>query len=321
MEIRQEEWIKLIDDEIISRNATHSTIKMRIASLGVTDLRLVPKCDSEEYLAEVEKAIIKIEANLKKMLEKSYKLLRQQNYLAHKAVLDEWENKGKHLSIANYQSVLVALLQSGRITEYVNTCCQIIEEIPEPGNYFAHHMYGMYLLRCYDEKGIDHLYKSIELNHNNWWEAMEHIGRYACVVGKQDQLDKYREKAPQMAKKQEDVYDKMNTLMPNDIIVSERLPDGMLESFLWVVRSIDNGRYVIDKIYIVRKVISKDDSVTCVIVQPKKNANPEYFSDVMESIYQYLDKSSDWQFSLFDMRAVPGALHSKIKKNCVYKGR
>ena len=321
MELRSNDWIRLIDDEIISRNATHSTIKMRIASLGITDLKLMPKCDSEEYLAEAEKAILMIERVFKKNIEKHYKLIRQQNYLSAKETLDQWENEGKPITTTNYQSILLALLSAHRIDEFVNVCCQIIEEIPEPGNYFAHHMYGIYLLRCYDEKGIDHLYKSIELNHNNWMEAMEHIGQYACVVGKQDQLDKYREKAPKLAKKQEDVYDKMNTLTIRDTILPEKLPDGMLESLLDVVKSIDKEKNAIGEIFIVRKVIDNDHSVSCVIVKPRMKAKPNDFVDAMESIYQHLDKSSDWQFSLFDIRTVPGALYSKIRKNRVYKGR
>lgn len=320
MEIRSNDWIRLIDDEIISRNATHSTIKMRIDNLGVTEIKLVAKCDSEEYLAEVEKAIIHLEGALRKSIEKSYDEIRRQNYLNHKELLDGWESEGKPITISNYQSILLALLECHRSTDFVNVCCQIIDEIPEPGNYFAHHMYGIHLLRCYDEKGIDHLYKSIELNHNNWLEAMEHIGRYACVAGKQDQLDIYRERAPQMAKKQEDVYEKMNSLTPKDTIVSEVLPGGMLDGFLTYVRALDRGKNVIDEIYIVRKIISKDHFVSCVIVQPRKDASPDNFAYVMENIFQFLDKSSGWQFSLFDMRFVARVLYPKIKKNRVYKG-
>lgn len=319
MAIRSDEWIRLIDGEIISRNATHSTIKMRIDSLGVTDLKVLPKCDSQEYLSETEKAILMIECAVKKDLEKTYRVVRKNNYLDNKELLDGWEENGKAITKFNYQGILLALLNSGRNTDFVNTCCQTIEEIPEPANYFAHHMYGIYLLRCYDEKGIDHLYKSIELNHNNWFEAMEHIGRYACVVGKQDQLDNYREKALQLAKKQENVYEKMNTLNPKDVIVPEVLPNGMLEGFLRFVRDLDRGRFVIDEIYIVRKIISRDTFVSCVIVLPVKNANANDLAFVMENIYQFLDKASDWPFSLFDMRFIAGALYGKIKKARVYK--
>ncbi len=318
---RKDQWIKMIGDEIISRNATHSTVKMRIDSLGIKELRLMPGDDSDEYLAEAKKAILMIEEKIKKNLQKDYKSLRQQNYLASKESIDRWYDEGKPITLANYQNILLDLFSLRKITEFVNVCCQVIEEIPEPGNYFAHHMYGIYLLRRYDEGGIDHLYKATELNHNNWWEAMEHIGRYACVVGKQDQLDKYREKAPIMAKKQEDIYDKMNTLTPKDRLVPNNLPKDMISGLMWVVHSVNNNRDVIDELYVFCKIIDRENTVTCVVVKPKKNANPGELAEVMEGIYQHLDKSSDWQFSLFDMRMIPRGLYSKIKKFCVYKAR
>ncbi len=319
VELRKDEWIKMIASEIISRNATHSTAKMRIESLGVKDARLVPKHDSEEYLAEVNKAFLHLEQMLRKAIEPGYDQIRRQNYLDPKKVIDEWENDGKPITNENYQSLVVALFSSHRITEFVNLCCQVIEKIPEPANYFAHHMYGCYLLRCYDERGIDHLYKSIELNHNNWEEAMQTIGEYACVVGKQDELDKYRARAMELAKKEVDVYEKMNSLNAKDKLVEEKLPDGMLEDFLRYIDSIDNSS--IEKIYMVRKVISEEHFVTCVIVAPKGKADFEKFSEAMENIFQYLDKSSDWQFSLFDMRRSPKGRILRVENSCIFSNK
>ena len=319
VELRKDEWIKMIDSEIISRAATHSTIKMRIQSLGIEEAHLVPRCDGDEYLSEVNKAILHLEEMARKGIEPSYEQLRKQNYLADKKLVDEWENGGKPITNENYQNIVVALFSLNRITEFVNLCCQIIEIIPEPANYFAHHMYGCYLLHSYDERGIDHLYKSIELNHNNWEEAMQTIGEYACVVGKQDQLEKYRARAMELAKKEADVYEKMNSLNAKDKIVEEKLPDGMLDAFLSYIESIDNS--TIEEIYMVRKVISEEHFVTCVIVSPKRKAEPEKFGEAMDKIFQYLDKSSDWQYSLFDMRLSPKAKIKGVKNACIYRNK
>ena len=144
-------------------------------------------------------------------------------------------------------------------------------------------MYGIYLLRCYDERGIDHLYKSIELNHNNWEEAMQTIGEYACVVGRQDKLDEYRKRAPELAKKAEDVFEKMNSLNAKDTLTSENLPDGMLSDFLDYVRSIDGGQ--IDRIYMVRKIIDDENFVTCVVVKPKAKVDAKKWMDVMDKLF------------------------------------
>ncbi len=317
--IRGDDWMRMIDSEIMSRNATHSTIKMRIEALGVSDPCILPKCDSPEYLAEVERAILHLEAMIKKNVEKEYKQVREQSYLPTEKTIEEWNNAGKPITKENYQGIVMALFTSHRISEFVNLCCQVIEKIPEPANYFAHHMYGIYLLHCYDERGIEHLYKSIELNHNNWEEAMDHIGRFACTVGKQDKLDEYREKAPKLAKTQADVYEKMNNLGPKDKLVEEKLPEDLLNNMIRCLEEIDGG--VIDSVYLVRKIIDEEHFVTCVVVMPKRKVNPDDFGDRMEKIFQHLDKSSTWQFSLFDMRMVPRVIYPKIKKTCIYKGK
>ena len=71
----------------------------------------------------------------------------------------------------------------------------------------------------------------------------------------------------------------------------------------------------------VRKVIDRDNFVTCIVVMPKKKADMNKFSDAMSRIFQFLDKSSDWQFALFDMRFVPKKLVLKVEDSCIYKGR
>ncbi len=318
-EIRQNEWIKMIDSEIISRAATHPTVKMRIESLGISEAKIMPRNDSEEFLCEVDKAISRLEDMMIKELTRVYSQLREQNYLAPKRLIDEWEKEGKPITKENYQNIIVALFTIDRITDFVNLCCQVIEKIPEPANYFAHHMYGCYLLHSYDERGIEHLYKSVELNHNNWEEAMHTIGEYACTVGKQDQLDKYRERASELMEKEVNVYEKMNSLKSKDKIVEEHLPGEMLEDFIRYIEVIDNG--TIDKIYMVRKIISDEHFVTCVIVEPKKKAELEKLGDAMDKIFQYLDKSSDWQYSLYDVRALSGVRFKQVKNSCIYDSR
>lgn len=319
VELRRDDWIKMIDSEILARNATHSTVKMRIESLGIEELELLPKNDSSEYLAEVERAILHLEAAVKKGLESNYDQMREANYLQPKKILEEWENAGKPLTRENYQGIIISLLNARKIGDFVNLCCQVIEEIPEPANYYAHHMYGIYLLHCYDERGLDHLYKSIELNHNVWDEALEHIGLYACLVGKQDELDKYREKARELANQQDEIYEKMDSLTPTDKLVEEKLPDGMLNDLLFFLAEANDG--VIDSVYMVRKIISEEHFVTCVIVKPKSGADIKAFGEAMERIFQYLDKSSSWQYSLFDIRMLVPAVSSKVKKHCIYKSK
>ena len=147
---------------------------------------------------------------------------------------------------------------------------------------------------------------------------MQTIGEYACVVGRQDKLDEYRKRAPELAKKAEDIFEKMNSLNAKDTLTSENLPDGMLSDFIDYVRTIDGNQ--IDRIYMVRKIIDDENFVTCVVVKPKAKVDAKKWMDVMEKIFQYLDKSSDWQFSLFDIRTLRGVNVGRVDNSCVYEG-
>ena len=320
LELRKEDWIKMIDSEILSRSATHSTAKMRIESLGVKEACLLQRSDSEEYLREIDKAITHLETLVRNDVQKSYSEMREREYLQYMRIIEEWENAGKPITRENYQDIIISHFVTLKISEFVNICCQVIEEIPEPANYFAHHMYGIYLLRCYDERGLEHLYKSIELNHNNWEEAMQTIGQYACMVGKQDELDKYRARAGEMSKKHINLYEKMDSIGPKDTLIREmELPRQLMAEMLEYFKEIDNG--TIESIRMVRKVIDRDNFVTCIIVTPRSGADMNEFSNAMGWIFQFLDKSSDWQFSLFDMRLVPKKLVMKVEHSCIYRGR
>jgi hypothetical protein len=177
-------------------------------------------------------------------------------------------------------------------------------------------MLGCYMLRTYNEEGIEHLYKSIELNHNMWEEAINTIGQYACIAGKQDKLDEYRSRAKEILKQDNDVYSNYSFISPKDKLVEEKLPDGVLDDFLTFIESINEE--TIERIYMVRKLIDKEHFVTCVVVECRKNADSEKYNDVMNKIFQYLDKTSDWQYSLFDLRGVPKRQVLRVKNSCVY---
>ena len=316
MEVRKDAWVEMIDSEILARNASHPTVKMRIEGLGVSEPKLMPKNDSTEYLSEVEHAITHIEKLIYDLNKDNYKEIRKANYLSNKKLVEDWESKGKKCTKEEYQDIIFALFVLGKTQEFVNLCCQIIEEIPEPANYYAYHMLGCYMLRTYNEEGIEYLYKSIELNHNMWEEAINTIGEYACIAGKQDKLDEYRARAKEIVKQDNDVYSNYSFISPKDKLVEEKLPDGVLDDFLSFIESINER--VIEKIYMVRKVIDEEHFVTCVVVECRKNADGEKYNDVMNKIFQYLDKTSDWQYSLFDLRGVPKRSVLRVKNSCVY---
>ena len=93
----------------------------------------------------------------------------------------------------------------------------------------------------------------------------------------------------------------------------------MLEDMISYFEDIDDG--VINEIRMVRKILDETHFVTCIVVSPRKKADPKKFGEMMEKIFQYLDKSSDWQFALFDMRNVPRGKILGVKNSLIYKGK
>lgn len=319
VEVRRDEWIGMIDSEIIANNATHPTVKMRIEALGIEELKILPKNDSEKYLLEVERAVCHVESKIIDQNRESYKEQRKGAYLDPLEVYDRWVQNGRDVKADEYQEVLYSMFTLGKIEEFVNYCYQIIEKIPEPANYYAHHMLGCYMLHKYNDEGIDHLYKSIELNHNMWQEAIDTIGRYCCIVGMEDRLEEYRRRAKEIVALDSRIYSEMQFIGPRDRLSEEKLPDGMLEGIL--ARAEEVGGDLFERIYIVRKLIDEENFVSCVVVKPVDKVNAEKYEGAMDKMFQYLDKSCDWQFSLFDFNSVPSKKIMNISGACVWESR
>lgn len=319
VEARRDEWIDMIDSEIIANNATHPTVKMRIEALGIGELKILPKNDSEKYLLEVERAVCRVESKITDQNRESYKEQRKEVYLDHLEVYERWVEGGRKVKADEYEAVLIAMLNLGKVDEIVNFCYQIIENIPEPANYYAHHILGCFMLHTYDERGIEHLYKSIEENQNMWQEAIDTIGRYCCIMGMEDRLEEYRARAKEILVLDNELYSHMRVIMPRDTLVTEELPDGMLDKI--IARAEEIGGDVFDKIYLARKLIDDERFVSCVVVKPLPKVDVEKYNAAMDKMYQFLDKGFDWQFSLFDFYGVPHASVTKVKDSCIWENK
>lgn len=319
VEVRRDEWIGMIDSEIIANNATHPTVKMRIEALGVGELEILPKNDSEKYLLEVERAVCRVESKITDQNRESYKEQRKRAYLDYLEVYDKWVEGGREVKADEYESVIIAMINLGKVDEIVNFCYQIIENIPEPANYYAHHILGCFMLHTYDERGIEHLYKSIEENHNMWQEAIDTIGRYCCIMGMEDRLEEYRARAKEILALDNELYSHMRVILPRDTLVTEELADGMLDKI--IARAQEVGGDVFEKLYLVRKVIDDEKFVSCVVVKPLPKADIKKYNDAMDKMYQFLDKGFDWHFSLFDFYSVPHASVTKVKGSCVWENK
>ena len=317
IENRKEFWNSLIDKEIISRQASHPTLKMRLETLGVSEYSVLTSEAAGSYADERIRALELMSDLVCKANEENYEENRKYRYLEPLEKVEEWETAGKPVVAEEYADICLYLRSLGRHIESDELSQRAIKELPDPANLHGYYMHGCFLLHTYDPSGLDYIYHAIENNTNYIDEGLQIIGEYCCIVGDQEELDTYREKALQIAQKDKDVYSKINVLEKGDNLSSETLPEGMLKDILMFIKSIDGGK--VDKVYLVRKTITPDFFTSAVIVDFKEGTANDDQNEIMHKIFRYLDTSTDWQFSLFDYKSVAKIKVENIPNSLVYK--
>ncbi len=314
---RSSEWNRLAEVEIISRTASHPTLKMRLDSLGVNDFQIIEAVNSSEYTENVQRALKYVDEMIYKDRLESYSEDRANFYLKPKATVEDWVSNGEPVCATDYADVDASLRQLGMISKSEKLCDRAISELPEVATYYALYIKGSYLLHRYDPSGLDLIYKAMENNSNYIDEGLEVIGLFCCMTGYQAGLNQYREKAVILAQKQKDEYSQMSDLKKGDNLSSEHLPSDLLSGILSYARSIDNG--VIEKMYLVRKTISKDFFTSPLVICFADGTDDEFKNDVLHKLFCYLDTCGDWQFSLFDFSGVSSIKFDSIPDSCIYQ--
>lgn len=316
LKLREKEWEKFVNVEILSRNASHPTLKMRFENLGISEFKVMEFYDSAEYKDECIKALQYVEELFHQEMVKTYEENRKNNYLEPKQLVEAWEAAGKPIIMEEYADIISALMQLSRNQEANELCEKAIEELSGPASCYAHYMRGCFLLHQYDASGIEHIYYAIENNTNYIDEGLNMVGEFCCMAGLQKELDVNREKAVELAQKEKDVYCQIGILSKKDQLSKENLPDGMLEEILKYIHSIDEG--CIQNIYLVRKTITDDFHTSPFVIQFDEQTSEETQYKILHKIFAYLDTSSDWQFSLFNYTEVKDVKIENIEGSCVF---
>lgn len=316
---REPEWRKLINVEILSRSASHPTVKMRLEELGVTDYSVTVPEHTGAYGEEYRKALQQVQTILVEGLKENYEEERLHRYLKPLEAVEAWEAAGKPLVAEEYADIHDALRMLGRNREADALCQRVISELSGAACDHAHFMHGCFLLGCYDPRGLEHIYRAIEGNSNYIEEGLSMIGDFCCLTGDQEELDTYREKAMELAQKDRDVYSQLSVLKKTDKLSAEQLPEGMLEDILGYIAKVEKGS--IANIYLVRKTITESFFASVFIVRFREDAGEEVCNEVMHRIFSYLDTCSDWQFSLFEYSDVASVKPEAIPNSCVYTAK
>lgn len=310
-----EKWNAIIQNEILSRSATHPTTKMRLESLGVGAPRVLPGESSAEYLADCEKAVAFVSALTAERQKDRYAEIRRYMYLDSLELVEKWERRGKLIIAEEYRDVCAALRNLGRNTEALALCEDAILLLDDAAASYANYMKGCFLLHALDESGLEYIYKAIESNSNYIEEGLETIGSFCCLTGQEDQLEIYRERAIALTERNE-VYAETGILRRKDRLSAEILPEGMLEDILRHIIAEHSDR--IENIYLVRKTITDDFFASVFVIRFLPDTDDDVRDTVLHRAFNYLDTCSDWQFSLFDFDEVENVRVETIPGSCVY---
>ena len=311
-----DKWNLLIENEIISRNATHPTLKMRLEALGVKEIKPLYPESTAEYKADCEKAFEFVSSLIKEVTKDDYEQQRKYYYTESKELIEEWEYNGKKIIAEEYSDICNALRRLGRNSEALELCENAISQLDETAACFAYYMKGCFLLHSFDETGLRYIYKAIELNHNYIDEGLEIIGQFCCLTGKEDQLEIFRERAVSLAEMNKNIYSETGVLNKKDRLSPESLPEGMLEDILSHITSENSDS--IEKIYLVRKTITDDFFTSVFVIKMLPDTDDDIRYEILHRAFNYLDTCSDRQFSLFDYEDVRNVKIENIDGSCVY---
>lgn len=315
-EANEEKWSLFIKDEILSRSASHPTLKMRLADLNVFEIKTLKLESSSEFIADCQKAIDFITDLIAEQIKDSYEEQRKYYYIESKDLVEKWESDKKPVIPEEYADICDALRKLGRNTEALELCERAIDCLDEPAACYANFIKGCFLIHSFDESGIEYIYKAIENNHNYIEEGLGEIGHFCCLIGQEDQLEVYRERVITLTEENEKVYAQGSVLNKKDKLSKENLPDGMLEDILNYITA-DHSDYI-EKIYLVRKTVTDDYFTSAFVIKMTTSTDDDTKYEIMHKTFNYLDTCSDWQFSLFDYEDVKNVKVEDIEGSCVY---
>jgi len=316
---RKSDWDALIPVEILARNASHPTVWMRLESLGLTDAKMLPLTPDHApaYAEECEKAEKFVDEYLYRWESDSYEASRKERYLDPLKTVEDWKTAGEPLTAEGYADVVEALQVLGRLTESFALCDRALEVLSVDGARFAHYQKALQLLSRYDPEGIGHMYIALE-NPNFHESGVGLLGEFCCLTGNREELDRYREKAADLAQRQVDHYQQERFLRRKDNLSAEtQMPEEMRRQILdFLQESLPQG---LDEVYLIRKTVDESFFFTAVVLRFSPDAEEDFKERTFHKTFRFLDTlDGEWDFALFDYFEARGAVNA-LPESCVLK--
>lgn len=317
--IRGEFWNELYKKEIISRSASHPTLKMRFEALGVNGDEVEVSFDfaTDKLEEERKRAVSFVDEEIYEHNLGGYGEYRKRYYTEPLQTIKKYKDGEIPFTHATYGDIAMAYNDLLEYDEMAKLCDRAIAEFDPTAARLAYYLKGSYLLSRFDDTGIEYLFRSANGGFEFTEEAMRTVGEYCCMTGNAEQLERYRKSVVELEQEEQDKYGKLSELKKNDVIAPEKdLPDNLRRGIIDYVKEVGGG--CVNKVYIVRKVVSDDFFATAIVVK-FASVYPAVKNEVLHKLFCYLDTVDDWQFSLFNYDNVKSVHVEKIEGSLLYE--
>lgn len=296
-----ERWDFVLRNRIQSRQDSHPTFAMRLKFLGVEDYDYTTVQPQGDFADEQHKLLLLGCTMLLEDIKTQFKYIREQQYLPDKKKLEDYRKlsaEGKIVSVQQKTEYLSLLFTWDR-DECLKLCDEVLAEFPK--NSYACYFKGLILADLLDKDCVDLLYTAAAENFNLTENAIQTVGEFACNVGDEELLQRYRDRATSDIVSKEERLDKYTTHV-GDRFSEQRLSKDVFDEILQYILSVNNGS--LKSVFAVSRG-EGDEMLTTFLLEWHRNAKYEKKVEVSDSVFSFLDRYGDGVIDYnFELRSV-----------------
>ncbi len=311
MEERYDDWLSMVMHKIPEESFLGVTPAENRALLGLTDADIPVAA----VFAPPDTSFGREEPLLRQApTPERYAEARRVHYLEPMETIAAWEASDKNRPAYEISPVLDAYRTLHRFAELEALCDEILVREPD----FAHALFlkGHCRLLRYEAEGIDCIYRAIDINKNYMREGFDQVYRYCRLAGLENELETFRRRSRHVVSAHAADHDDACRLRAADRLEKETALDAELPAILAYM--VEAGDGCIDRIFLVRKVISEDFFTSVFVVDFTPGADREDIDRAYTAIFHFLD-AAEWQYSLFVYNRETEAAVERIPGSLVWE--
>ncbi len=284
----------------------------RLLGLSLRDLPTPPAFPSPDTPLGCE--CIRPALDFPPAVEARYPRVRKDDYERHLGIIAAYEAGDRDLPAYELSPILNAYHALHRVRDVEALCDRILAEEPD----FAHALYfkGNCRLYRYETTGIDDIYRAIDINKNYMQEGFALIETYCRLTGMEEEMNALLRRREAVVNAHAAEHDDAGSLHPTDRLVKETELNAELPAMLAYMAAAGNG--CIERIYLVRKVISEDFFTSAFVIAFREDASGEDRETAYLTVFHYLD-AADWQYSLFVLDRQTAEAVAKVPDSLVWE--